>query len=288
MSSTSLMAGNGGGGAAQHEFDDGNLEEVRVHSKLHVSNPSKRLARQKSDIEVDYNCELAVSSVSMTDELPARDKLEPQVSVEMSALAFFAVEHGISGQEQVGSVSPAPATTQAQSEYTMDMAKHGKKQKFFYLFEADYFPSEFLRVTTEQLLQHCPLRPMPQFGGGGALDEEQQMERAIQESLMMAHDEQPAGHGKRTEMVQLQHAGGADGLPRDAMDAMLRMDPSLQALEPAQRRKAMKQRLKAQEEATFQESIRDLSEMDKSSFHLPSVHFSSATLFRQKRLHLVL
>merc|ERR1712228_804598 len=40
-------------------------------------------------------------------------------------------------------------------------------------------------------------------------------------------------------------------------------DPSLQSLDPNQRRKVIKQRLKAQEEAAFQESIKDLSEIDK-------------------------
>merc|ERR1711971_30477 len=92
----------------------------------------------------------------------------------------------------------------------------------------------------------------------------QQMKRAIQESLNMSNRsgqtemvKMQFGQNENENAVQLQHSG--DG----AMAAMLRMDPALQRMDPAQRKKVVKQRLKAQEEAAFQESIRDLSEMEK-------------------------
>eukprot|EP00483_Globobulimina_turgida_P002185 UN02187 len=60
---------------------------------------------------------------------------------------------------------------------------------------------------------------------------------------------------EKMEMVELQHSGDAYIDPMD--------DPSLQHLDPQQRRKAIKQRQKAQDEAAFQESIKKLSEMEK-------------------------
>merc|ERR1712129_125045 len=51
-------------------------------------------------------------------------------------------------------------------------------------------------------------------------------------------------------------AGGIE--VADPMD-----DPALRTLDPAQRRKVVKQRLKAKEEAAFQDSIRNLTEVEK-------------------------
>merc|ERR1712130_209478 len=56
------------------------------------------------------------------------------------------------------------------------------------------------------------------------------------------------------EMVQLQQSD-----PYNAYEA------EFATMDPVQRKKAIKQRIKAQEEAAFQESIRNLSELEKQA-----------------------
>merc|ERR1719295_1572305 len=71
------------------------------------------------------------------------------------------------------------------------------------------------------------------------------------------------------QMVELQHGSvpnvfmaGAPG--NNAVPVMDQMnDPSLQHLDPVQRRKEIKRRMKAREEAAFQDSIEHLTDIQK-------------------------
>merc|ERR1712228_478865 len=136
-------------------------------------------------------------------------------------------------QQHIMIPTSSPSTKQNQS---IEATKHKKTISFFYIFESDYFSSQYLQFRIADILNFCPLE-------ASALNEEyfanenvenEQIALAIQQSL-----------NQKMEMVQLQQS------------SIYNFD------DPHQRKKAIKQRIKAEEEAAFQESIRNLSELQK-------------------------
>jgi len=77
---------------------------------------------------------------------------------------------------------------------------------------------------------------------------------AIQQSLMMRENEK--NKNNNMEMVQLQSASAMSPYEMDLPSTIV---------DPVERKRAIKQRIKAEEEAAFQESIRNLSEMEKQA-----------------------
>eukprot|EP01084_Bolivina_argentea_P139068 244694_1 len=218
----------------------------------------------------------------------------------MSVLHLFAIEHGISGQVNMAAAPEVQVQSSAQQpspQYrysanysnvaSIEFAKHSKKQSFFYIVEAEYFPSTYLNASCDDILTYCPLHPMKQslFGQDddfklqvqdakanevpqqspdvdayNVIDEEEQMRLAIQQSLMdQPNNNNNIANEQRMEMVHVAMQ------PQQRMDPMqvAMNDPSLQNLDPKQRRKVVKQRLKAQEELAFQESIKNLPEFER-------------------------
>merc|ERR1712048_1500868 len=79
---------------------------------------------------------------------------------------------------------------------------------------------------------------------------------AIQQSLMM-EEKQKKKNNNNMEMVQLQSASAMNPYEMDMQYSSI--------VDPVERKRVIKQRIKAEEEAAFQESIRNLSEMEKQA-----------------------
>merc|ERR1712048_635936 len=120
-------------------------------------------------------------------------------------------QHILVATPSINETTTTPAAETTNTSPSLNAAKHKKRQRFFYFYESDFFPSQYLNVEIDDVLEYCPLEKGIEIGMNAAAEHmnfaNDDIQFAIQQSLMMEEKQkQKNKNNNNMEMVQLQSA----------------------------------------------------------------------------------